>query len=175
MVCHALRDLVTTWPNRPLFLPHGRKVWTSNVMTSTAYVGYTVLWLVQQSEVMSMTHAMWMADTFMEGKSDQSSVMAEYGICQKQSLVTKYGSRKRCLWPRQCDDWYFHGRKVWSSSVMAEYGICWKQSLMTSYTAVGRDVYDPSFVMAGTFVEGRLQQALLWLLLRHMLETQSYD
>lgn len=27
-VCHALRDLVTTWPNRPLFLPHGRKVWT---------------------------------------------------------------------------------------------------------------------------------------------------
>jgi len=26
MICHALRDLATIGPNRPLFLPHGRKV-----------------------------------------------------------------------------------------------------------------------------------------------------
>lgn len=31
MVCHALRDLATTWPNRPFFLIHGRKVWTGNL------------------------------------------------------------------------------------------------------------------------------------------------
>jgi hypothetical protein len=30
MVCHASRDLATSWPNKPLFLPHEGKVWAGN-------------------------------------------------------------------------------------------------------------------------------------------------
>ena len=43
MVCHALRDLVTTRPNRPLFPSYGRKVWTDKLKASTLVLEECVL------------------------------------------------------------------------------------------------------------------------------------
>jgi hypothetical protein len=107
-VCHALRDLVTTWPNRPLFLPHGRKVWTGIcwrlvlLCVWVVYEGWTCLLFARPEHTEGIKSEPAFVDSrlvvLLVGKSELAFAEGLVLLCVPGSLWRLTARRCSCAW-----------------------------------------------------------------------------